>query len=190
MTEVELKAALTPAQAQALPRQLAEAGFLLKEALQESDVYFNGSNRDFRKTDEALRLRAARDLRTGAETAQMTYKGAKIDERSNSRTEYETTVAPAKTARQVLEALGFTAVFTVEKQRRAFCSGDVTACLDEVTGLGCFIELEILLESGDRDTAVDQLLSLLDQLSISRQALRRQSYLELMMAAATEKKSS
>ena len=174
MTEVELKAALTDAQAAALPEALPGLGFAPKASLRETDLYFNGGGeRDFRKTDEALRLRRRRDLDAGTEGTLMTYKGPKEDSRSNTRTEHETSVGDLDTARRVLEALGFKAQYTVDKVRREFSAGDVTLCLDAVEGLGSFLELEILLEDGDRNAAVDVLLSLLDRLGISREALSR-----------------
>ena len=56
----------------------------------------------------------------------------------------------------------------------------MTACLDQVEGLGSYLELERLLpDSGDRDAAVDGLLALLEDLGVSRRALERRSYLEL-----------
>ena len=154
------------------------------------DVYFNGNLRDFHKSDEALRLRSRADLDTGVTETLWTYKGPKADARSNTRTEYETAVGDLETARHILESLGFQAAFTVEKVRRELTREHTTVCLDEVTGLGSFIELEILLPGGGRDAAVDSLLALLDTLGVSREALSRKSYLELLIASATVKKSS
>ncbi len=192
MTEVELKAKLTDTQAAAMPERLSALGFTHSAALGETDLYFNGGKEhDFRRTDEALRLRRYRDLTAGAEENLMTYKGPKTDQRSNTRVEYETKVGDLDTARKLLEALGFQAQFTVDKTRHEYTDGCVTACLDTVDGLGSFLELEILLDDGGgREHAVDQLLALLDQLEVSREALGRKSYLELLMASATVKKSS
>ena len=78
-------------------------------------------------------------------------------------------------------------MFTVDKERRTFLRDGVTACLDQVEGLGSYLELERLLpDSGDRDAAVDGLLALLEDLGVSRRALERRSYLELLMAPAQE----
>ena len=183
MTEVELKVVLTGPMAAALPARLAELGFTMGECHQETDLYFNGGGRDFRKTDEALRLRRA--LSAGGDgTTFVTYKGPKRDPRSNTRLEYETVVGNFDTARDILCALGFQPVFTVEKVRQTFLRGPVTACLDQVNGLGDFLELEHLLPDGAaRDPAVDELLALLDGLGIARQALERRSYLELLLSA-------
>ena len=48
--------------------------------LREEDVYFNGPDRDYRKTDEALRLRK-QDILEGdnvGSTTYITYKGKKL----------------------------------------------------------------------------------------------------------------
>ena len=91
-------------------------------------------------------------------------------------------------ARGLLRALGFRDLFTVDKTRREFSRGKVTVCLDSVAGLGEYLELEILLEDAERrEAAVDTLLALLDTLGVRREALRRESYLELLLrTSATE----
>lgn len=184
MLEIELKAALTEVQAQTIPKRLLALGFQPGEAVRELDVYFNGGQeRDFRKTDEALRLRQVQKLRTGRTETRMTYKGPKLDDRSSTRTEYEITVNALETARKLLEALGFHPAASVEKVRQTLEKDEVTVCLDQVTGLGAYLELEILQESGSQQQAVDALLNLLDALNVSRQALTRDSYLELLERA-------
>lgn len=190
MLEIELKAALTEVQAQTIPKRLLALGFQPGEAVRELDVYFNGGQeRDFRKTDEALRLRQVQKLRTGRTETRMTYKGPKLDDRSSTRTEYEITVNALETARKLLEALGFHPAASVEKVRQTLEKDEVTVCLDQVTGLGAYLELEILQESGSQQQAVDALLNLLDALNVSRQALTRDSYLELLERAQDGEKT-
>ena len=181
MLEVELKAALTEIQAQTIPEHLLALGFRPGEQVRELDVYLNGGGeRDFRKTDEALRLRQVQDLHTGRTETRMTYKGPKLDDRSSTRMEYEITVSDLETARKLLEALEFYPAASVDKVRQTMEKDAVTVCLDRVTGLGSYLELEILQESGSQQQAVDTLLELLDTLNVSRQALTRDSYLELL----------
>lgn len=191
MLEVELKAALTTEQAAGLPDRLEAMGFADSALLQETDLYWNGGGRDFRETDEALRLRRVADLRTQKAENLLTYKGPRRDSRSNTRLEHETSVGSMETARQLLEALGYQAAYIVEKRRREFTREGITVCLDQVAGLGNYLELEILLRDGmDRDAAIDRLLALLDSLGVSRETLCRRSYLELLIAADTVRKSS
>ena len=88
--------------------------------------------------------------------------------------------------RQLFCALGYKLVFTVTKKRRSFTCGAKTVCLDSVDGLGNFMELEAVLPDGsDREAEVEELLTLLDTMGVSHEALTRKSYLELLMASAT-----
>jgi len=60
--------------------------------------------------------------------------------------EYEFVVDDGNTARQMLTALGWQEIVTVDKVRLESKTEDYTICTDEVAGLGLFIELEILTE--------------------------------------------
>ena len=60
--------------------------------------------------------------------------------------EYEFVVDDGNAARQMLTALGWQKVVTVDKVRLESKTEDYTICIDEVAGLGLFIELEILTE--------------------------------------------
>ena len=60
--------------------------------------------------------------------------------------EYEFTIDDGNAARQMLTALGWQEVVTVDKVRLESKTEDYTICIDEVAGLGLFIELEILAE--------------------------------------------
>lgn len=186
MLEVEIKAALgdkTPA----LIEGIAERnGFVRAEMLREIDVYFNGNDRNFMKTDEALRLRSCEKLGENTGETLITYKGPKMDTVSNTRTEYETQVGDLETMRNLLVSLGYQAAFTVEKTRQEWklsvADGAVaTLCLDTVKNLGSYLELETLVETEEeKETAVERLLALLDSFGVSRENLTRKSYLELL----------
>jgi adenylate cyclase class 2 len=181
MLEAELKASLGCLTAEELADRAAALGFLPEELVRETDVYFNGTDRDFRRTDEALRLRSVRRLPDGPRKSLMTYKGPKVDRVSNARTEYETAVSDSDTAQKLLEALGYRPLAVVDKVRRTYRLGEVTLCLDEVTDLGSFLELELLVSGeAQRAAAVARLLALLEALGVSRERLSRRSYLELL----------
>ena len=60
--------------------------------------------------------------------------------------EYEFAVDDGNAARQMLTALGWQEVVTVDKVRLESKTEDYTICIDEVAKLGLFIELEILTE--------------------------------------------
>ena len=185
MLEVEIKASLQGLSAAALRERAVSLGFQPAQRLRESDTYFNGSSRDLRDTDEALRLRRVCPLPRGRQESLLTYKGPKLDPLSNTRTEYETAVADGAAAERILLSLGYRPLFTVEKLRQTFRLGEVTLCLDEVAGLGAYLELETLTGGEpQRPEALERLLELLDRLGVPRERLTRHSYLELVQSAA------
>ena len=191
MLEIELKAALDGVDAAALVERLSALGFSLAYKCRETDAYYNGVDRDFRATDEALRVREHEQ--GGRVDARLTYKGPKTDPRSQTRAELETGVGSAQTLSALLEALGHARVLTVKKTRRGYAGtgayAGVNLCLDEVEGLGAFIELEYPSPDDssetERESRVSLLLSLFALLGVPSQNLTRRSYLELLIARAT-----
>lgn len=189
MLEAEIKAVLKDTKG-SVGKTAEKLGFVRGETLRETDVYFNGADRNFMETDEALRLRSCRNEGSGQTEARITYKGPKMDDISNSRREYETEIGDLTVMDHLLASLGYRKVFTVEKVREEWklsARGDlpeVTLCLDEVTGLGAFLELETLAEAETaREAAVAELLRILDDLGIPRENLTKKSYLEMLMSA-------
>lgn len=181
MLEIEMKAKC-PQSPEEIGQALNALGFCQQETKEEIDLYFNGNDRDYRKTDEALRLRSARVLPDGPSEIFITYKGPKLDDRSQTRQEIEVGVTNLEDMKLLLELLGYQTVLTVRKQRQHYRRDSVTACVDQVDGLGNYLELEQLSQSIEtQEETVEQLLSVLDQLNISRDNLTQRSYLELLM---------
>ena len=81
--------------------------------------------------------------------------------------EYEFVVDDGNAARQMLTALGWQKVITIDKVRLESKTEDYTICIDEVTGLGLFIELEVLTEdSADVKNIQQQMCNFLKNLDI------------------------
>lgn len=181
MLEVEMKFPVPDFAAveAVLGRWNAEAG----PPREEADHYFNAPDRDFARTDEALRLR-----RIGEENF-VTYKGPKRDLQTKTRTEVEVPLAPGETAAegfiQVLTHLGYRAVAVVRKRRRKYHlqrdGFPVEVSLDEVDGVGRFIELEIVAPETALDPARDAVLRLAGEMGLKDS--ERRSYLQLLLTA-------
>ncbi len=62
--------------------------------------------------------------------------------------EYEFVVENGAAARQMLGVLGWQEVVTVDKLRSESTTEKYNVCIDEVAGLGLFIELEVLTDDG------------------------------------------
>lgn len=195
MVEVEVKLPLTGKDD--LVDKLIESGFKQGNRVRETDIYFNGIDRDFRKSDEALRIRKTESIDGGAITADhdelandlsdeehvLTYKGKKLDNISMSREEIEIKIDDFEGMKTVLVSLGFRPVFPVIKERQYYHSEEMTACLDFVKDLGWFLELEIIVECEDeRECALDMIKKQIEELGFSMDDTIRTSYLSMLEA--------
>jgi predicted adenylyl cyclase CyaB len=69
----------------------------------------------------------------------------------------------------------------VSKRREVFLTGKTRIHLDEVDGLGSFMELEIVLAADETDSDGEQIASLLmEKLGIGREDLIEQAYVDLL----------
>ncbi len=149
----------------------------------QADEYWNHPCRDFAKTDEALRIRQI------DQANRLTFKGPLLDTATKTREEIEIPFAEgeaeAQQLRTMLSRLGFESVHRVRKRREVYAwqvSGrDVEIVLDEVEGLGQYVELETTAPPEELDEARQVVLQLAEQLGLGPQVERR-SYLRLLLA--------
>jgi adenylate cyclase class 2 len=138
----------------------------------EKDVYFAHPCRDFAQTDEAVRIRQ------DVEGITLTYKGPKVDAETKSREEVKLKVYDFDAARTFLGKLGFSDVAEVRKLRRIYGMGDAIICLDDVEGLGRFVEIEV---EADNIEAKERVFQIAERLGYSKSESIRESYLELIL---------
>ena len=106
-----------------------------------------------------------------------------MDNISMTRQELETTVGDAKICRKILEHIGFRPVPPVEKLRQYFRRENITACVDTVTNLGDYLELEIIVETEEKkEAALDKVKEILQTIGYSMQDTTRTSYLSMLLA--------
>ncbi len=168
--EVEIKVRVTDEEFERIKKTVSSLGRFV-ERRSEKDVYFNHPCRDFRKTDEALRLR------DDGSSFRMTYKGPKVDYETKAREELDIQLI-GENAEKILEKLGFKIAGYVEKEREIYLLGNAVICLDVVNGLGKFIEIEI--NSDDLDSAKKEIFQILHQFGIEKKRTIRKSYLEML----------
>lgn len=153
------------------------------------DRYFAHPARDFAVTDEALRLRSVGD------DVAITWKGPRLAGVMKTRREIELPLGavagsgpggqPATLDRwtNLLEALGFRRVLEVAKQRRpgrlVWEGANVELALDAVTGLGDFLELELIATPDEVSAAQTRLESIARAIGCG--APEPRSYLELLL---------
>jgi len=164
-----------------LELQLDKLGIVWGETVQQRDAYYNHPVREFSQTDEAIRIR------TSAGKHCITYKGPRIDQTTKTRQELEIPLGEHATedaAEQLFVALGFTYVTVVEKTRRtgilAWQDQPLTVAIDEVVGLGTYIEIELLASEESLSAAQDVVQQAASKLQL--QGSIRVGYLDLLLS--------
>lgn len=137
------------------------------------DVYFQHPCRDFKSSDEALRVRLVKSYRTGEEIVELTYKGPRIEGWAKSRVELIVKVNSFMEVLEMLGKLGFSKVASITKHREFYLLDNVEVSLDNVEGLGSFVELE------DRGAGENGIRLVAEKLGLNE--LVHETYLELYL---------
>lgn len=164
-----------------LKKNLQQSQATFRETILEADHYYNAPDRDFRRTDEALRLR-----RIGEKNF-ATYKGPKQGGPAKTRKEIEFALRDGSQSAQdfcrLMEHLGYRPVAVVRKQRSTYelerAGFHLEICLDEVDQVGRFVEIEIVTPEDRRPEAENVLTQFADELGLKDQ--ERRSYLQLLV---------
>lgn len=139
---------------------------------EEVDTYFQHPCRDFAATDEALRVRVS------GRSAVLTYKGPRVGAGAKTRVEVSTSAEPSVV--ELLEKLGFAKVAVVKKRREYYEGLGVLVSLDEVEGLGEFVEIEkVVAREEDILGAVEELRRIASLLGLVEEV--KETYLELVL---------
>jgi adenylyl cyclase CyaB, putative len=174
MYEVEVKVKAPHAE---MKEDLIRSGAVFEGTEEQHDIYFNSHERDFSKTDEALRIRSV----NGA--GEITYKGKKIDTVSKTRPEYNSQ-ADAQEMTNILLALGYFVSGAVKKRRDVYRWNNFVIGLDTVDTIGEFIEVESDLKISDKaeiQTEVDRIFDFLKKYGLSKEDSITTSYLEMVL---------
>ena len=180
MIEVEIKFRVPDSSL--IERLIAMGNLTFGEPVVQRDVYFNHPQRNFRETDEALRIRTSGDQNA------LTYKAPRLDTLTRTRPETEIPfLAGAESTEQmraVLLALGFRVIESVEKTRRTAAliwEGTVIeVTLDEVESLGTYLEIETMSDESRWPMARDQIVRLAEHWGILELREPR-SYLRMLL---------
>ena len=138
--EVEVKVKIN--NFEEIKKAVSVKGKLIK-AINQVDEYYVPVHRDFfnQKPHPTEWLR----IRTNPDKAVLEYD-LSVNKKENGEQdyaqEYETEVGNPEELRKILNFLDFKKIITVDKQREYWQCGDIEVALDEVKGLGFFIEAE------------------------------------------------
>ena len=180
MLEFELKvriSSLDPVRQQLIGHNAQFCG-----RIHEHDIYYNAPHRNFGITDEAIRGRYTN------EHALVTYKGAKIKTSGlKAREELNTVVDSGAVFEQMLDRLGFTRTAEVNKWRENYRFSGAAITLDEVEDLGTFVEIEILAEDENSNTAA-RIEAIAKEIGVCGEPILA-SYLELLLSKRSAARS-
>ena len=136
------------------------------------DLYFAHPSKDFGKTDEALRLRKMQ------EHSELTYKGPRMHtQNTKAREEITLRTDNPLAVQRIVERLGFRESYNVRKRRVSYLLDKLRVDVDDVEGLGEFVELEVLTESPERS---EQLLETARK-ELELEKIEPKTYLELLI---------
>ena len=193
MIEVEIKVQIS--NPKIMKKMFEENDGIYKLSLIHEDTYFNMPEgvRDFKKSDEALRVRKSieyhKENRKNTEKLMhyFTYKGKKIDIMTKTRKEIELKIENIEKMKEILKELGFHEIFTVKKERELYNfyykNHQIDALIDYLPILNqYFIEVEILANTKDNINAYQEILfDFLTLFGIKRRDSITKSYLELIV---------
>ena len=142
----------------------------------EIDLYFGYPNSQILSGGAALRVRDSdRKYR-------LTYKGPKKDDETTSREEIEIRIESATEMIKILNELGFYELCQVKKLRKTYNLEDLVITLDNVDGLGEFIEVEGKASNTEEfKEQKDNIFKLLKKLGLSSEEISQRSYLEMLL---------
>jgi adenylate cyclase class 2 len=169
---LEVEAKLRVSDVAGLRRRLKEAGAKKAQAQEQTDTFFAHPVRDFAATDEALRVRRAGGV------IELTYKGPR--QGGTVKTRQEETLVVGGDPTPLLTALGFRVAAKLVKRREGHELEGAFVSLDRISGLGDFVEVEVV--STNAKAAEKKVERLVSALGLEGPRLR-ESYLELALAA-------
>jgi len=137
---IEIEAKLRVDELAPVRAQLKKAGGKFVESVWQKDIYFDTIQERMKNGDFALRLR--NEVSKKASRSILTFKGPKQGGKFKSRREIELGVDDEGAAIDVLGELGYHKSLVVEKSREIFEFKGCKVGLDDVKGLGTFVEIE------------------------------------------------
>lgn len=149
-----------------IKEKVSERGKLIKE-IKQVDNYYIPCQRDF----FALKPHPVEWLRIRTNPDKVIFEydrsiNKKADGEQDYAEEYEVEISDIGNFKKILGFLDFKYVTTVEKQREYWMCGDIEVALDDIKGLGYFIEAEAKGDFKDTKEAKNACITFLESLGI------------------------
>ena len=181
--EIELKISITEQQYPHLQEWLKNNA-VYKGVSQQTEYYVTNPETPWNESkgfkDTAITMRVRQESKGDT----FCYKQAHFDsatKKPTHRDEYETKVESGTTILQILTLLGYTRHTLLSKKRTTYLVRDTfEIVLDEVQGVGNFIEIELKIPTDNVQTGIRSIEALLREISITQFTQYERSYIHMI----------
>ena len=157
--EIEIKAKLK--HKEKVADKLKTLGAEEKKQKHQFDQYYNHPKKDIRETNEYIRLRYL----YGENKGKFCYHVNAGD----ATQEYEVPIEDINAFKQILKLCGFSPLGLIDKKRRTFALDAFEITIDEVNGVGDFLEIETEGELNEVKIKKARCIKLLEKIGLSKQ---------------------
>ncbi len=174
MREIEVKAKITSLDQ--TKEKLVSLGCTFSDPIEQFDTIFVSN--DYGKFDEFQTKKNIIRIRHANNKFIFTLKQSQTQQLD--ALEHETEIADPEEMKEALKLLGYNEIVKVHKIRRIAKYNSWTICLDSVTNLGSFIEVEKLTQEADVNSVLAELNAFLTQFGITESDKITEGYDTLM----------
>jgi len=159
-----------------IKKRLNALGAKYLKTVIEYDHYYQHPCKNFKESDEALRVRVYDSK------CELTYKGPRVSDKAKAREEISVDVSHFEKLDMILIRLGFRRIATVIKKRSIYLLGDFKVSIDKVRDLGIFVEIEYIKPVGQQylQEVINKLKKVAKELGVKGPSILK-SYLELLL---------
>lgn len=168
--EIELRARIS--NPNKIEQKIINLGAKLIKNKKQTDLYF-GEIGLYKKIGYSFLIR----IRQEGDKIFMTYKGAQA-KRDGVWEEYEFVIDDRDKGIKMVEAMGLEKIIEINKKRKEYKIDNITICLDNITNLGYFIEIE---SQNDNDINKEKLNKLMKQLDIDQKQIIHKGYVTILL---------
>lgn len=179
MIEIERKFRLTRGQAANIYEILKSDSSGSEPVRQVDKIFLKGirSFRDFKPGMPVIRLRSINDK------SYLTYK--RSINASGDAIEHELRIDSPETMQKIIEEMGYSLVTCVDKERLESRRDNLTIALDDVSGLGNFLEIEVMTDESDQGETEALIFETAAEFGLGRHDIEAKKYDQLVDALST-----
>ncbi len=179
--EVEIKVKIDSSKVKEIRKRIFDLRAIFKEKIEEKDSYFTAPHRDFIKTKECLRIRE-RD-----NSLELTYKGPSTDDMVKKKQFWKSEInisfnTTPEEIEMLLKFLDFRKIVEVKKEREKFVIGEQIITLDNIIGIGYFLEVETKVKNKeDREKALEKNIDIIRKIGLDEKDIVTLPYRDLVL---------